>query len=280
MKHTNDELKQMQSLPLECKIRMTERRILEFGRDAAVSFSGGKDSTVLLHIVRSVFPEIKAVFCDTGLEFPEIRDFVKQTQNVDWVKPKANFKQVVDKYGFPVVSKIVSQGVAALRRGADPYLYLERKGGKVYLAKKWRRLLDAPFKISDKCCYHLKKSPMEAYRKAHGITGTIVGTMAADSRLREFSYLMHGCFSGRGSDRKLAPLSFWLESDIWDYIHRNGLPISKIYSMGYKRTGCCFCPMGDSQKFLRLKETHPAIHDYCINRLGLGEVLDYVGVPY
>ena len=73
----------MQSLPLSAKVRMTETRIRawvdEYGEDGVyISFSGGKDSTVLLHIVRNLYPSIKAVFVDTGLEYPEVREFVKR----------------------------------------------------------------------------------------------------------------------------------------------------------------------------------------------------------
>ena len=76
-RHTAGDLTQMQALPLSAKINMTKLRIRawvdEFGIDGVyVSFSGGKDSTVLLHICREMYPDIKAVFVDTGLEYPEI----------------------------------------------------------------------------------------------------------------------------------------------------------------------------------------------------------------
>ena len=119
--HTIDDLKQRQSLPLNIKVRMTQQRIREwvneFGIDGVyVSFSGGKDSTVLLHIARQIYPDIPAVFVDTGLEYPEIREFVKKFENVTWLKPSMNFKQVIEKYGYPFISKEVSECVYGARK--------------------------------------------------------------------------------------------------------------------------------------------------------------------
>ena len=79
-------LKQRQSLPLHLKIELSKNRIKQFYEHfdgkVYVSFSGGKDSTVLLHLVRSLYPEVPAVFVDTGLEYPEVRQFVKQTESL------------------------------------------------------------------------------------------------------------------------------------------------------------------------------------------------------
>ena len=120
-KHTRNDLLQMQSLPLSAKIQMTKRRISEwveyFGEDGVyVSFSGGKDSTVLLDLVRKIYPEIPAVFVDTGLEYPEIREFVRTFENVVWLKPKMNFRQVIEKYGYPFFSKEISECIAESRK--------------------------------------------------------------------------------------------------------------------------------------------------------------------
>ena len=120
-KHTMSDLYQMQSLPLSAKVKMTKDRIIqwveEYGEDGVyVSFSGGKDSTVLLNIARSIYPDMKAVFVDTGLEYPEIRSFVKSFDNVDWLRPKMNFKQIIDKYGYPFFSKEISECIADSRR--------------------------------------------------------------------------------------------------------------------------------------------------------------------
>lgn len=100
---TREDLKYYQSLPLELKIAKTKDNIREFVRefgvdDVYVSFSGGKDSTVLLDIARKMHPEIEAVFVNTGLEYPEIQKFVKTFDNVRVVYPKKTFRQVIAEY--------------------------------------------------------------------------------------------------------------------------------------------------------------------------------------
>ena len=120
-RHTISDLLQMQSLSLESKIKMTKYRIREwvdeYGEDGVyICFSGGKDSTVLLDIARKMYPNIRALFVDTGLEFPEIRQFVSTHINVDLVKPSMNFRRVIEKYGYPMISKEVSECVQGARK--------------------------------------------------------------------------------------------------------------------------------------------------------------------
>lgn len=130
-KFTNDDLKQMQSWDLERKIAVSLTRIVEFYErypcKIYVSFSGGKDSTVLLHLVRKLYPDTPAVFVDTGLEYPELRDFVKSIDNVVWIKPKMNFRKVIETYGYPIISKEVSGVVkdarAAIKNGKENTSY-------------------------------------------------------------------------------------------------------------------------------------------------------------
>ena len=132
-------LKQRQSLPLNLKIQMSKRRIQEFYEHfdgkVYVSFSGGKDSTVLLHLVRSLFPEVPAVFIDTGLEYPEVRQFVKATKNSITLRPDKTFKEVLEQYGYPVISKEVAKTIEENRRNPDGYTKKKFDSNSTYVKK-------------------------------------------------------------------------------------------------------------------------------------------------
>lgn len=119
--HTIDELRQLQAMPLNIKIKLTQNRIREwireYGEDGVyVAFSGGKDSTVLLDVVRTEYPKVRGVFVNTGLEYPETVNFVKSFENIDIIRPKMNFKQVISKYGYPVFSKEVADTLYYARK--------------------------------------------------------------------------------------------------------------------------------------------------------------------
>lgn len=290
------QLHQRQGMPLDIKVELTKRRIRDWHEhwdgDVYVAFSGGLDSTVLLHIARQVDPDIPGVFHDTGLEYPEIRNFVKTMPNVVWTKPRMTFKAALEKYGYPVVSKRIAQYVGEVQRAlpgsSTRKLRLTgiRKDGSLSplakISNKWQYLVNAPFAISDKCCTVFKKEPSLRYENETGRKG-MVGTRAEESKQRELSYLQFGCNGYDMSRPRSTPLSFWMHEDIMQYIKENDLPYSPIYDMGYTRTGCAFCMLGchlekGKNRFQLMEETHPKLHDYCINKLGLGPILEHIGV--
>lgn len=310
-----EDLKRMQAMPLEDKIARTKLLIKEwyefFNGKVAISFSGGKDSTVLLHIARQVYPDIPAVFYDTGLEYPEIREHVKTFDNVEWIKPKKTFKQVVLEYGYPVVSKETSRKIHDLKHTkseAMRRLRLEgiRQNGtyspRSIMPKKWMYLVDAPFDIGDRCCYFLKKSLSHSYTNKTG-NHMIIATMAEESSLRLTDWIKHGCNAFTATDPKGKPMSFWTEQDVLEYITKYNVPIAKVYGdvqrkeedgcfycTGRRRTGCMFCMYGvqfDSRpnRFEAMKETHPKQYEWCMRDvekggLGLDKVLTYMNIPH
>jgi 3'-phosphoadenosine 5'-phosphosulfate sulfotransferase (PAPS reductase)/FAD synthetase len=283
---------QRQSLPLEAKVQMSLKRIREWYEywdgDVYVSFSGGKDSTVLLHMVGSIYPEVPAMFLDTGLEYPEIREFVRSIEGVTWVRPKIPFTEVIKKYGYPIITKEVSQKLHEIRTTHSDTLRQKRLYGDVngngIMAKKWRFLIEAPFLISHRCCDALKKSPARRYesetrRKAY--TGQLVG----ESTLRSSNYLRNGCNMFDSPRPMSAPMSFWLEEDVWEYLRTRKVPYCSIYDTGVDRTGCMFCMFGvhlekGLNRFQRMQKTHPKQWEYCIHKLGLKKPLDAIGVAY
>lgn len=288
-----DTIRTRQAWDLETKIMFSKLRIRQWHEmhcgNVYVAFSGGKDSTVLLHLVRSLYPDVPAVFNNTGCEFPEILKFVRQTENVVYLRPKLNIKQVLDKYGYPVISKEVSDAIYEIRHGSERnrnarlYGEFSKKTGKIFskMSEVHRRLIEAPFKISDKCCDVMKKRPAKKYERETGRM-PFLGIMVEESRQRLTAYMKGGC---NGSGRGSIPLAFWTEADIWEYLRLFEVPYSPIYDLGYTRTGCFPCIFGIQHegfenRYRKMELTHPKLYKYCIETLGFGEVLDFLGIGY
>lgn len=283
------ELKERQGWSLDKKIDHAMGTIENFYNQldgkVYVSFSGGKDSTIVLWLARKLYPNIKAVFCNTGNEYPDIVRFVREERdlrgaNIEIIQPKMKPKEVLGKYGFPLVSKEVSSYVNDYRynkesiraRRADGRLRTKYKGE---VPDKWKYLFYEPYMTSHYCCHKLKKEPFRNYESKNNIS-PILGIMADESIQRTTAYLVNdGCnvFRENGNSKSM-PLSIWMERDIWDCINKYNIPISDIYRKGAKRTGCMFCGFGaqfpNDNRFELVYKLYPKWYDRFMNYTNSG----------
>ena len=304
-----NELNERQHWPLDLKIAFTETRVRQWyghwGGNVYISFSGGKDSTVLRDIVKRLYPDVPAVFCDTGLEYPEVRSHaLKYADEV--LKPEMNFKKVIEKYGYPVIGKNQARKIHDLQNESDrnqSSCNLYRTGytrdgrylSSYKLADKWLFLADAPFKVSGECCDVMKKRPFAKYEKKTG-RWPYIGTMASESDLRKKAYLQVGCNAFGTKRPRSTPMAIWTEQDVLVYIKERQIEYAECYgeivddgegnltTTREKRTGCMFCMFGiqldgEPNRFQRMQRDYPSQYRYCMNQLGIGNVLDYIGIP-
>lgn len=300
--HDAQRLKELQALPLDRKIQITQTRILEWivrwkqnGHGVYVSFSGGKDSLVLLTLSRMVDPTIPAVFVNTGLEYPEIQKFAKSFDNVIEIRPKMSFMDVVFRYGYPIVGKEVSNALYLARGGnAGRLMRLRgelrnRDGSKsAFNCDKYFPLFSLPVKLSADCCRVMKKGPCKQFENKTGLM-PITGTQAEESRQRKQHWFSQGCNAFTDKRPISNPMSFWTEQDVLTFLVLYGPSPCSVYGdivqdektkrlrcSGCQRTGCVFCGYGiQSEKgetrFQRLAKTHPRQYEYCI---GGGQWID------
>lgn len=306
--------------PLEVKIQMSLDRIRQFvetyGTDGVyISYSGGKDSDVLLHLCRSLYPDLVAVFLDTPMEFPQVREHVNNVPNVIKIRPEKTIKEIIAEHGFCFPSKETATLIRDYRRGL-PYAKKKLRGldknGKPsdYRQQfiKWQPLEASKYIISNGCCIETKELPAIKFEKETG-RHAILGIRAEESGRRRNAYLKTGCIS-HGDRPTLKCLAFWTEQDILQYIKRNNIKIASPYGeivdenngwkqlclpgveekppklkcTGEQRLGCMFCPVGchldykdgKFEKFERLKQYNEQLYNYCMNELGLGEFLEFV----
>lgn len=262
---------------LDDKIRDACHRIeelyYEINGKCYVSFSGGKDSTVLLALIKMceeiyTIPEggIPAVFSNTGIELGVTSQFVKWVKdnyypNVVVIRPEKSFSKVIEADGKPMLSKLKSHALHQYRVGkrseALRGLLFEGKTqtGKVYfrskIADKDMHVLHKDFNIiaSEKCCYWMKKKPFENYEKKNKTGGAIVGIRWAEGGARKSETSRRVATGGKlctveteNGIRKY-PIIDWTDDDVDEFIEKYHVPLSEAYTRyGLKRTGCMACP--------------------------------------
>lgn len=326
---------QRQSLPLEAKVQMTKQRIrdwIEYWQEVDIyiplkealsnqkliedieniqdnfvylAFSGGKDSTVLKHIIESMGYNVPSIFSNTGLEMPEIVEFARRQKNVIEIRPKMNYRDAWKKEGLPIGSKKVARQIRTLKKGPEGQentykLYDEgitsegHKAPSWKLAKKWRKLIDSDIRTSEKCCDHLKKEPIATFEKGTGLKGrSFTGMMASEGGYRE---TMTQCNTFEGKTTRSSPMLFWTDEDVWNYIKKYNVEVCSVYYdrtvdvngknitvKGENRTGCMFCAFGVQlekgvNRFQKMSVTHPRQHAIVMDRMGMREAMKMINV--
>ena len=282
---TKEDLKRFQAESLDQKFQRTLAKVGEWyshwNNEVSVSFSGGKDSTVLSDICarwcKLIDKPLYLVFVNTGLEYPEIqkhvkffaqwlRDKYKIEVHLEILRPKMRFDEVIKTCGYPLISKEVSLAIWYARKGSNwannYFMGLDGKGNphsfKKAMYSKYKPLTETDFMCSDKCCRIMKEKPLDDFVKLTG-KKPLVAIMASESKKRETAWLRTGCNAFDGKKPMSKPMSFWTEQDVLQYIKENNIPIASVYgdimyevnheqmrltTTGCKRTGCIFCGFG------------------------------------
>jgi len=311
-------LKVLQAYPLQLKIAKSKLIIREMlSKHEMYASVSGIGSIVMNTLIQEVAAgmgiRVKSVYSDTGSEYSSTRLFFKEYADVV-VRPKHNMRYIFTEYGYPIISKTQSRYIEDIR---NPNVNAKMKDirmngskkGYFKISEKWKYLLDADFKISNKCCYHLKKAPLNKYKSNSGAY-PFIGEMAEESAERKKQWITHGCNITSGNV-KSKPMSFWLDQDLLEYVTLHNMKYPPIYgdiirledgtltTTKESSTGCISCGYGahmeeGENRFQRLKKLNIKQYNYIIGGghyvdgwwvpsnqgLGLGHVLDAYGVKY
>ena len=241
-----------------------------------VSFSGGKDSTVILALIKMceeiyTIPKngIPAVFANTGIEMKETVEFVKWCKenwypNIEIVRPEKSFAWVLENKGKPIKSKVRSEFLHRYHIGNHSESVMRNlvygitgsgyEARRTKLADKDMHMLhdDFPIHASPACCDYMKKKPFKVYAKEHDMKGYAVGIRADEGGARAMNAKSREMKNGdkqrpcttlsRGYIKK-APLIDWSNEEVSAFVEKYNVPLSRAYTeLGFERTGCMACP--------------------------------------
>lgn len=275
----------MLNAPHEEKVSRSNALVNEFVDTLAlenvfVSTSGGKDSACLSKLCKKLYPNIKHVMFNTGLEYKATVDLAKK-QGAEIVPPKIGWVKSCEKHGYPIGSKNISKRLGDI--GNTPIGTVLSLFNATYgLSNKWLHLTSkefVDFKVSGYCCTEFKKKPSHQMK-----LNPIIGTRIQESQNRRSAWKKSGCnsYSADGKHGVSRPISLWKDSDIEQYIEDEHVELSELYKQyEQKRTGCKICPYGaqiDGSRFDLFKRLEPKAYDYYINHTKLGYILAISGV--
>lgn len=220
-----------------------------------ISFSGGKDSTVVHHLMDMALPDnqIPRVYFNTGIEYKAVADYVKRLashdQRIVIVNSGVKIKQMLDDVGYPFKSKEHSMYLSIYQNSGITKTvkkYLDREDSYKCPSKlRYQFTEDFQLKVSSKCCSKLKKEIAANWMKEHDKTITITGMRAGEGGLRAIHtgcavYADESCKTLK-KFHPLFPLEDWW---IDEFIQQNNIELCELYNPPYnfKRTGCVCCP--------------------------------------
>lgn len=254
---------------------MTENEFLLFDREVKIrsvieqygeenfyiSFSGGKDSTVLSALIDMALPDnrIPRVYANTGIELNMVRDFVLKKQKEDdrivVIKPTMPIREMLERDGYPFKSKKHANFVKLYQKfgttenhaGLEHYLHVSNDGinwkpqNSCPKCLKYQFQPDFNLKISDMCCMNLKEKPLAKWQKENNKPYSILGIMREEGGRRSKSNCL--AFTG-GKFKAFQPLvAVTKEWEEW-FIKEHNIDICDLYKEPYNfpRTGCKGCP--------------------------------------
>lgn len=275
-----------------------------------ISFSGGKDSTVILALTKMcedilTIPKnaIPAVFVNTGIEMGVTVDFVKWVkenwyENVVTIRPEKSFDWVLKNKGKPVRSKVKSEFLHRYHKGVRSECTMQNlvrgvtNSGKIArrtrLADRDFHMLHDDFDIvaSPECCRELKKLPFVRYAKENGIKGYALGTRADEGGVRAMNAMNHNgkiCTSISKGYIKKAVIVDWSTEDVDEFVEKYNVPLSDAYTKyGFDRTGCMGCPFNKNigRDLRYLHDFEPGRYKACMHWLKDVYIAQDVELPY
>lgn len=264
-------------LLLEDRIQKIRQVIGKYGEENFyISFSGGKDSTVLSALFDIAIPgnSIPRVFANTGIEYRMIVDFVenmkKDDERVVIIEPSISIKPMLETEGYPFKSKRHSDYLALYQKhktteglmSLQHYLHISDDGVNWTSFKSCPKCLKYQFteefqiKISDMCCVRMKEEPLSKWQKEHNRSYGILGIMKEEGGRRTSAV----CLAFKGKKLKsFQPLAMVTKQ--WEewFIKQYEIKICDIYKPPYnfERTGCKGCPFNP-----RLQEALDILEKY------------------
>lgn len=226
--------------------------------NAYISFSGGKDSTILHYLIDLALPnnKIPRVFINTGIEYLDIVNFVKDLSSKDdrfvIINSKKNIKQMLENYGYPFKSKQHSHNVAIYQRNKDKefnfslqrYLNLVNSNTLFKCPQKllYQFKKDFNIKISDECCNRLKKKPIKVWELENNKNIVLTGMRKEEGGQRKS---INCIITDKENNLvKFHPLLIIDDNFENNFINKYNIKLCKLYypPFNFERTGYKGCP--------------------------------------